>query len=186
QAQAMGGGSSENARAWRTLQLKRYPQGAQWVGPWQGGVGANVRALNGLRLTQGGDLGVGEAELPQHLLGVLAALGRWRRETAWRPAKGHRLSHHLLDAARITRLNLLHDAKVGDLGVSEHLVDGVDGAAGHAGRVEALDPFCAWAVGEVAVDGGVERVAVLEAAPDPWHSADCRAAPARQAPCKGA
>ena len=48
-------------------------------------------------------------------------------------------------------------------GSANTLSIGVDHAARHAGRIQALDPVRAGAVGEIAVDRGIERVAVLRA-----------------------
>ena len=49
------------------------------------------------------------------------------------------------------------------LRVGEHLVDGIDRAARHAGFVQAFDPIGAAAAGEITVDFDIERVAVLRA-----------------------
>ena len=48
-----------------------------------------------------------------------------------------------------------------DLRVGEHLIDGIDRSAWHAGLVEALDPFGAGASGRINIDLGIERIAIL-------------------------
>src|SRR5215475_10188515 len=122
-----------------------------------------VRASNDLLRTQVGYLGGTEAKLRQHLEGVLPPLGRSRRQTGWRASEGDRLPHHLQDAARVARLDLLHDAQVGDLWVGEHLLDGVDGPRGYASGIETLDPVSARAMGEMGLDGPVKGIAVFKA-----------------------
>src|SRR6185295_11256872 len=103
------------------------------------------------------DAGVVEADLAQDLGGVLAERRRMRDDPARRAAERHRLAEvrHVAD--------LLHDAELAHLRVRERLVDRIDRAARHAGRVERIDPVGGAARSQVPLDVAVQAVAVLGA-----------------------
>src|ERR1700734_837532 len=114
------------------------------------------------RLMQRGDVALAETELLEHRVGMLAELRRPRHELRRRA----RQRDALADQAHLALVLLGHalrDAEMLHLRVGEHLVDRVDRATGHAGLVHALDPFGAAAADEIAIDLGVERIAVLRA-----------------------
>jgi hypothetical protein len=94
------------------------------------------------------------------LLGLLAEL----RRPCCHFARGARQRDRLADQADVTVLGIRHvlrDAEMLDLSVLEHLVDGIDRAAGHADRVELPDPGVARFLFSEFADLRVERVAVL-------------------------
>src|SRR5262249_20116975 len=112
--------------------------------------------LERIRLAQRGDLGRLEAEFLEDRIGVLAEIGRRRRELAGRARQRHRLARH---AQRLVLLaHALRQAEMDHLRIGVDLVDGVDRSARDAGLVEALDPVGAGALDRVLVDLGVERV----------------------------
>ena len=88
-----------------------------------------------LRLPQLRDLVRAEAELGQHLVGLLAEFRRPRRHLARRARQREGLADQA-DVAVLVVRHVLRDAEMLDLGVLEHLVDRIDRAAGHAGGVE--------------------------------------------------
>src|SRR5262245_34016022 len=107
-----------------------------------------------LRGARRGDLGIAEAELAQHRVGVRAGGGRRAGGATRRARQLDRLADHARAADR------LGDAEMRDLRVGEHLVDRVDRSARHAGLVEAPDPLRRRLAGEPALDLAVEPVAV--------------------------
>jgi hypothetical protein len=113
-------------------------------------------------LAQLGDLLGAESELLEHRAGVLAEAGRRRHQAARRARQRQRLAHQG-HALLVLGLDRLGDPQMLDLGVGEHLVDGIDRPAGDTGLVEALDPVGAGALGGIHVDLGIEGVAVLGA-----------------------
>ena len=116
-----------------------------------------------LGLAQLGDVGVAEVELAQHLLGVLAALGRCGDQAAGRARQLHGLVEQVQGAALVRGLDMPDHIEVLDLGIGEHLVHGVDRPARNLGSAHALHPFGAGAVRQIALDLDVQRVAVLGA-----------------------
>ena len=108
------------------------------------------------------DLGVVVAELAQHLGGVLALRGRCGDDVARRAAQRHRLAE-VGDVA-----DLLHDAEVLHLRIGERLVDRVDRPARARRPRSAVSTQSAVSrVGEVLLELGVQRVAVLASAAPP-------------------
>src|SRR5438477_12068547 len=59
--------------------------------------------------------------------------------------------------------HVLRDTEMLDLGILEHLVDRIDWAAWHAGRVEFANPGLGGFLFSELVDGRIERVAVFRA-----------------------
>src|SRR5580704_11240102 len=118
--------------------------------------------LYDLLLVQVRDHLVVEAELAQHLVGVLALVGRRIAHAARRAGELHRLVDHL----DITEPRMMHGrrhAEMAHLRVGEHLVHLVDRAARHAGLVEDVDPVAARLVTRDLRDFLVEGGAVLRA-----------------------
>src|SRR5205085_1476448 len=76
-----------------------------------------------------------EAELGQHLLGLLAEFRRPRGHPAWRARQRHGLADQA-DMAVVFVRHVLRDAEMPNLRILEHLVDRIDWSAGHAGGVE--------------------------------------------------
>ncbi|MGY4334582.1 hypothetical protein ACVWWG_008999 [Bradyrhizobium sp. LB7.2] len=103
-----------------------------------------------------------KAELLQHFVGLLAELRRPRHHPARRARQRHGLADQADVAVFIVR-HLLRDAEMLDLRVFEHLVDGVDRPAGHAGLVELTDPGLGGLRQGTLLDLGIECVAVLGA-----------------------
>src|SRR5215510_14225225 len=96
-----------------------------------------------------------ESELPQNRVGVLAEIGRRRRQPARRARQPHGLARHAQRPAHL--LDALRHAEMGDLRIGVDLIDGIDRPARHAGLVEPFDPVSAAALHRVFVDRGVER-----------------------------
>src|SRR5580658_5741720 len=111
---------------------------------------------------QRGDVALAETEFLEHRVGVLAEIGRSYYELRRRARQRDALADepHL---ALVLLGHALGDAEMLHLRVGEHLVDRVDRATGHAGLVHAFDPFGAAAADEMAIDLGIERIAVLRA-----------------------
>src|SRR5204863_4201048 len=76
---------------------------------------------NHLVLAQAGDLGVGEAELAQDLLGVLTPLRGRCDEAARRAGERYGLADHVQDSPCIPRVDILHDAEVATCGSANTL-----------------------------------------------------------------
>src|SRR6202140_3228690 len=120
------------------------------------------RGSHRFRLVQRGNVAHAEPEFFKYRVGVLAQLRRPRHQ----PRRRARQRNALADQPHLALVLLGHalgDAEMLDLRVVEHLVDGVDRAARHAGLVQPLDPIGAGAAGEIADDLGVEGIAVLRA-----------------------
>src|SRR5581483_2259090 len=115
-----------------------------------------------LGLAQGGNFAGAEAELPEHGRSMLAESGRRGGEAAGRARQRHRLARQPHDGLVLTLERLRH-AEMDHLRIGVDLIDGIDRSAGNAGLVEQIDPFGAAAPDRVALDVGVERVAVLRA-----------------------
>src|SRR5260370_40225196 len=83
---------------------------------------------------QRSDLIRAKSELGKHLVGLLAELRRPGRH----PARRSRQRDRLADQTDMTVLGVRHvlrHAEMLDLSVLDHLIDGIDRAAGHAGSV---------------------------------------------------
>ena len=91
---------------------------------------------------------------------MFAQFGRRRADIARGPAHVDRLADHV-HLAVCGRRDRRGKAQMLDLRVIEHLVDRVDGSAGHAALVEEIDPLGAVFRLRVFRDFGVQRVAVL-------------------------
>src|SRR5712664_2803504 len=118
--------------------------------------------LYNLFLPQLLDLSLVVTQGSKDLGGVLPQLRRRGREGRRRTRELHRL----VDDADLAELRALHADRGADvlhLRVGEHLVDGVDRAAGDFAPGENLDPLRGAARRERLVDLGVERDAVLRA-----------------------
>src|SRR5262249_22209685 len=92
------------------------------------------RALYHLVLPEIGNLVLAEAELGEHLFGLLAELRRPCRHLARCPRQREGLADQA-DLPVLVIRNVLCDAEMLDLGIGEHLVDRIDRPARHAGGV---------------------------------------------------
>src|SRR4249920_4010925 len=119
-------------------------------------------ALHRPRLVQLGNFFVGEAELLEHFVSMLALRRRRRHDLAWCARKLHWLTDKNL-LGTVGTLRSLRDTDVLDLLVREHLIDCINRPAWHANLVEDIYPFGAGLVHGPLVDLGVERVAVFRA-----------------------
>src|SRR5215510_4974506 len=114
-----------------------------------------------IRLAERRDLARLEPELLEDCVGVLAEVGRRRRDPARRARQRHRLTGHAQRLALF--LDALRHAEVHHLRIGIDLVDRIDRPAGNPGLVEALHPVGAGALHRMLVDLRVERVPVLRA-----------------------
>src|SRR6266540_3313260 len=119
-------------------------------------------ASDHLCVAEAGDFVGMEAEFRQHFLGMLPELGRRSRNPARRARQRYRLADDA-QLAPVTFPRRLRNIEMLDLWIVEHLVDGIDWAAGHAGRIEPLDPFGACAHRSATVDLEIERIAIFQA-----------------------
>src|SRR5579885_646840 len=105
------------------------PRAAPWLA-WAMSMQFQFRSHR-LRPVQRRDLARGKAELLEHGVGVLAALRGRRRETRASARQRHRLAN---EAQRppAPAANLLRNAEMADLWISEHLIDGINWPARHA------------------------------------------------------
>src|SRR3954468_10039219 len=95
-----------------------------------------------------------EAELLEHRICVFTDARRMRDQPARRARQGHRLADQLHQRL-ILLLDTLRDAKMLDLRIGKHLINGINRSGGHARFVEAVYPIRASPIFGVAVDLGI-------------------------------
>src|SRR5262245_19954021 len=121
---------------------------------------AKLAVLHDLAPAQAGNRLVVVAERTQHLVGVLAALGRRIADVARRTGKLDRLVDDL-DIAELGVVDAGRHAEVTHLRILEHLVHFVYRAARNAGCVENVDPFPARPRADLFGDRRIEGDAIL-------------------------
>src|SRR5689334_6207738 len=114
------------------------------------------------RGAQRGDLGVGETELAQHLVRVLAERRREARDAGWRRRELHRRAERADPSA--PRVILLDDRAVRlDLRMREDVGERVHATRRDVVRLEERDPLAAATRAEDVAQDGNDLVAVLHA-----------------------
>src|SRR5882757_7664993 len=111
--------------------------------------------------TQGSDLFGSQAELPQYVGGVLAALRRGLR--APRATAERDRTAHKIERAEPPMVHPQPHIECFDLGIPKHLVDAIDRTAWHPGFVEQSYPVADGISSEPFLKDRVQRVAIARA-----------------------
>src|SRR5206468_2163983 len=123
----------------KSSQGAAHPSRRRFAAPQDEITGVWRRHSHHLALSQLRDLIAAKTKFREHLFGLLAELRRARRHRAWRARQGHGLADQL-NVPVLVIGHMLRDAEMFDLRILEHLVDGINRTAGHAGVVQFLDP----------------------------------------------